>query len=231
MTFHINVLLIFYYTHTRNRKTKANVTTISLLRSQTHFSRSFKFCYPSYDTAIWRHQVSDSLVSSSTETNKLLEITPFLCRTTICWSQVSGPGERINVDTGDWTLAHAGRCTYSDGKNLDLSKCIFVSTCFLHSVWHLRVSPYTSPHHVLGTVQNALCFTLWQTCSNEHHLDFSGSIQPRCNWYTKNFRTQLSSTLRYSFVQVEQCGVSWPIFNTTSLNHSAPSLTYSVLYS
>jgi len=71
MTFHINVLLVFDYTHTRNRKAKANFTSISLLWSQTHFNRSFNFCCHNYDTAIWRHQVNDSLVSSSTETNKL----------------------------------------------------------------------------------------------------------------------------------------------------------------
>ena len=78
---------------------------------------------------------------------------------------------------------------------------------------NIKVRSYIARYPVLGTVQSALHFTPWQTCSFERQLDFSGkhSATRQLLREDDSFTYPPLSTARHSILQLselEQRGVN-----------------------
>ena len=54
-----------------------------------------------------------------------------------------------------------------------------------------KVRSDIAQYPVLGTIQSALHFTPWQTCSFQRHLDSLGGTQPCCNYCVKTIRSDV----------------------------------------
>ena len=70
----------------------------------------------------------------------------------------------------------------------------------------VKVCSYIARYPVLGTVQSALHFTPWRTCSFQCYLDFSGKNSATLQLLSKDYSFTYPplSVARYSFIQLSE---------------------------
>ena len=61
-----------------------------------------------------------------------------------------------------------------------------------------NVRSYIARYPVIGTVQGALHFTPWQTCSFQRHFDFSGNHSAKCNYCAKTIRIKIHLSVLFT---------------------------------
>ena len=102
----------------------------------------------------------------------------------------SAPSRIVNVSS----MVHSCKCQKLSYRQITsayfITYMINITRQFMNArsvysqryILYLKARSYIAQYLILRTDQSALQFTPWQTCSIEHHLDFSlRSTQPCCN--------------------------------------------------